>query len=68
MFKDYVIFREDSADHRELYIHHNTDEDGGKYAVIVADNVDEALTFATAREAYDWAGARKLDWWKVGLR
>ena len=69
MFKNYVIFRENSANHQEeLYIHENTDEDGGKYAVIVAEEVEDALTFPTAREAYDWATARKLDWWRVGLR
>jgi hypothetical protein len=28
----------------------------------------DALEFPTAREAYEWAGERKLDTWHVGVR
>ena len=68
MFKNYVIFREESNTHEELYVHENTDEDGGRQGLVVAEDVEDALHFATAREAYDWAAARRLDWWRVGLR
>lgn len=36
--------------------------------VEVTDVRGDAMEFDTAREAYDWAGERGLDTWRVGAR
>lgn len=36
--------------------------------VATTDEVDKALHFTSARQAYDWAGLQQLDYWRVGER
>jgi hypothetical protein len=65
--KNYVVFRVDNNTHEEIYVG-APEEDCDMSDIFVTDHEQEALKFATAREGYDWATARKLDWWKVGAR
>lgn len=58
--KTYVIFREDGIDPtKEIFVDRTWS---------VSDDRRDALEFVSAREAYEWAGRRKLDWWRVGAR
>lgn len=60
----YVIFRIDGHG-KEVYV------DALQETRNVVESTDErrdAKEFDFAREAYDWAGARHLDNWKVGAR
>jgi hypothetical protein len=63
MKEGYVIYRD--LDEGEIYVD-STQGDSG--LVEITDNLPDAMSFATAREAYDWARMRRLDWWKVGAR
>jgi hypothetical protein len=66
---NYVIFHEDTTDRKngtEVYVHAIQNE--RSTLVEIADKVTSAMKFPTAREAYEWAGSRHLDWWKVGKR
>lgn len=36
--------------------------------VMTSDDVEKALEFPTARQAYYWAGLQRLDYWRVGER
>lgn len=65
--KTYVIFREDGIDPtKEIFV----DMASRANAILVGATEDrnDALEFVSAREAYEWAGRRKLDWWRVGAR
>lgn len=61
----YVLFREDSTAHDEIYFNGFTE-----MGVAHTRDVSEAPGFATAREAYRFGELAKprLDWWRVGLR
>jgi hypothetical protein len=58
----YVIYFKDLHD-KERYAAR-----GMESGFRVTDNLDEALRFATAREAYDFAGDRELYNARVGVR
>jgi hypothetical protein len=62
----FVIFREGLDDGDEVYVAES--QTGRSTIVEITDALSDALQFATAREAYEWARMRKLDWWKVGAR
>lgn len=64
--KRYVIFREDNNTHKELYV--QCDSQMCDNTIHATEDADDALAFSGARGAYEWAGARKLDWWRVGVR
>jgi len=60
---NYVLFREDNNTHKEVYV-----SGCAPGAVIVADRVEDARHFTTARQAYEYGTAYGLDWWHVGQR
>jgi hypothetical protein len=64
MFQNWVLYREDSNSHEEVYIrpHFRGERE-------TTDDVTDALSFPTAAEAYAFAGSiPELQWWKVGKR
>lgn len=62
----YVIFREDNNTHQEIYV--DAEQTAGSTIVESTNERGDAMEFDTAREAYDWAGERNLDFWHVGAR
>jgi hypothetical protein len=62
MKNGWVIYRD--LDEGELYV----DAIQDKFHIEVTDDPEAAMQFASAREAYDWARMKNLDWWKVGAR
>lgn len=67
MKQGWVIFRlsYDTKPSAEIYVHA---EQGNGPLLEITDSIDSAMQFASAREAYDWARMRRLDWWRVGAR
>lgn len=61
--KPYVLFREDSGTHREMYYVTN----GDKSRVQTSDPA-KAMRFATAQAAYDFGAVEGLMYWKAGRR
>lgn len=64
--KRYVIFRVDCQSLKEIYV--DTYQSLKSTLIGVTDFLDEAKKFDTAREAYEWARFRSLDYWHVGAR
>lgn len=62
----YVIFREDSRSHQEIYV----DAEQRMMAAAIESTPErgDAMEFDTARAAYEWAGTNGLENWKVGAR
>jgi hypothetical protein len=64
--KKYVIYRTDLTSGKEVYV--DMYQSLKSTLIEITDFVDEAKGFATAREAYEWAKTRNLDYWHVGRR
>lgn len=62
----YVIYRINFDTEAEIYV--NAEQNMRSTIIEVTDDPAEAMQFATAREAYDWARMRNLDFWRVGAR
>jgi hypothetical protein len=65
--KRYVIFHEDNTENKESFEVYAHKEQTG-YLIDITRKVAEAMSFPTAREAYNWATYRGLNWWRVGAR
>lgn len=65
MFKNWVLYREDSNTHQEIYFAHI---DISK-TVHPTDELELAHKFDSAGDAYRFAGQHvELQWWRVGKR
>lgn len=62
----YVIYRENSNTHQEVYV--DAIQRPRSNVVESTDTVEDAMFFDTAAEAYEWAQERGLEWWRVGAR
>lgn len=62
-YAPYVLFRDNSTSHPMQYI--GRDETN---QLVPTLSIARALRFETARLAYEFGGANRLKWWKVGKR
>jgi hypothetical protein len=65
----YVIFREDAFNTipgKEIYV--DAIQNPNSTLVETTNQPSAAMTFQSARDAYDWGGIMGLDWWRVGIR
>lgn len=66
MFKNWVLYREDSNTHQEVYF---KGWDIIRDRIILTDEVEDAMHFESAGVAYRFAGqGSELQWWRVGKR
>jgi hypothetical protein len=63
MKSGYVIYLVDPLDNDEIYVGSIV-----RNEIFVEGDPEQALQFASAREAYEWAGEHGLEHWHVGAR
>jgi hypothetical protein len=64
--KQYVIYRLDAESRKEIYVDQH--QHLKNTLIEVTDELAGAKKFDSAREAYDWARMKNLDYWRVGAR
>lgn len=70
MFKNWVLYREDSNTHQEIYFWRFSISGSMSHKNLHStDELELAHKFDTAGEAYRFAGQHvELQWWRVGKR